>query len=170
MSDEHEAAGPQPEPIRFFGTTWVDHDGGYALRRVGAGLGALVAAAVGAFALRFGYEGLAVAKVGTVVNMLVVIAFAVCSSLAFRRTWEGFANRPDPAADPSAEKSMQSIRMIGFIGSLVAYALRTLTEAPGEKMRRREYEEAVARYQRRRTTRTGNPAAKAKAKGKRKNR
>ncbi|ARZ68634.1 hypothetical protein M1P56_31730 [Streptomyces sp. HU2014] len=166
MSDEHEAAGPQPEPIRFFGTTWVNHDGGYALRRVGAGLGALAAAAAGAFVLRFGYEGLAVAEVGSLVNMLVVVAFAVCSALAFRRTWERFTGRSAGPADPAAERSTQSMMMIGFIGSLLAYALRTLTEAPGEKLRREEYEEAAARYERRRTTRTGNPAAKAQAKGK----
>ena len=36
--------GPQPEPIRFFGTTWVDHDGGYGLRRVGVAVGSLAAA------------------------------------------------------------------------------------------------------------------------------
>ncbi|MGA5132480.1 EamA/RhaT family transporter [Streptomyces olivoreticuli] len=150
MSDEHEATGPRPEPIRFFGTTWVDHDGGYALRRVGAGLGALVAAAAGALVLRFGYEGLTIAKVGNLVNILVAVAFAVCTALAFRRTWEGFSRRPDPAGDASAERSMQSMLLIGFIGSLLAYALRTLTEAPGEKLRRKEYEEAVARYERRR--------------------
>ncbi|GGR44433.1 hypothetical protein ACH4U6_34235 [Streptomyces netropsis] len=162
MSDEHEAAGPQPEPIRFFGTTWVDHDGGYALRRAGVAVGALVAAAAGAFVLRFGYEGLAVAEVGNVVNMLVVVAFAVCSALAFRRTYEGFQRRPDPAADPAAEKSMRSILMIGFIGSLLAYFFRALREAPGEGLRREEYEEARTRYERRRTTRTGNPAARKK--------
>ncbi|MBT2387040.1 hypothetical protein [Streptomyces sp. ISL-11] len=182
MSDEHQApeaagpagsagpagpAGPQPEPIRFYGTTWVHHDGGYALRRVGAGLGALAAAAGGAFVLRFGYEGLAIAEVGSLVTMLVVVAFAVCSALAFRRTWERFTGRSTSTVD---ERSMQSIMMIGFIGSLVAYALRTLTEAPGEKLRRREYEEAVARHERRRTTRTGNPAGRAKGKGRRKGR
>ncbi|MET9643971.1 hypothetical protein ACFZB6_12850 [Streptomyces syringium] len=162
MSDEHEAAGPQPEPIRFFGTTWVDHDGGYALRRAGVAVGALAAAAAGAFVLRFGYEGLAVAEVGNLVNMLVVVAFAVCSALAFRRTWEGFQRRPDPAADPAAEKSMRSILMIGFIGSLLAYFFRALREAPGERLHREEYEEARTRYERRRTTRTGNPAARKK--------
>ncbi|MEV8480301.1 EamA/RhaT family transporter [Streptomyces sp. NPDC051173] len=150
MSDESEATGPRPEPIRFFGTTWVDHDGGYALRRVGAGVGALVTAAAGALVLRFGYEGLTIAKVGNLVNILVAVAFAVCTALAFRRTWEGFSRRPDHAADASAERSMQSMLLIGFIGSLLAYALRTLTEAPGENLRRKEYEEALVRYERRR--------------------
>ncbi|MFF7726569.1 hypothetical protein [Streptomyces sp. NPDC008001] len=154
MSDEQEApdggpAGPRPEPIRFFGTTWLNHDSGYALRRAGACLGALAAAAAGALVLRFGYEGLAIAKVGGLVNTMVVVAFAVCSALAFRRTWERFGRRPDPAADPHAERSMQSLMMIGFIGALLAYALRTLKEAPGEGLHRREYEEAVARYERR---------------------
>ncbi|GGY10809.1 hypothetical protein [Streptomyces hiroshimensis] len=147
MSEEPE--GPQPEPIRFFGTTWVNHDGGYGLRRVGAGLGALAAAAAGALVLRFGYEGLAIAKVGGLVNTMVVVAFAVCSALSFRRTWERFGRRPDPGADPHAERSMQSLMMIGFIGALLAYALRTVKEAPGEQLHRREYEEAVARYERR---------------------
>ncbi|MGK5731287.1 hypothetical protein [Streptomyces sp. URMC 124] len=158
MSEEPE--GPQPEPIRFFGTTWVNHDGGYALRRVGAGVGALAAAAAGALVLRFGYEGLAIAKVGGLVNTMVVVAFAVCSALSFRRTWERFGRRPDPAADPHAERSMQSLMMIGFIGSLLAYALRTLKEAPGEQLHRREYEESVARYERR-------TERKRKGKGKR---
>ncbi|MFE5871908.1 hypothetical protein ACFQ6V_25145 [Streptomyces roseifaciens] len=141
--------GPQPEPIRFFGTTWLNHDGGYALRRVGAGLGALAAAAAGALVLRFGYEGLAIAQVGGLANTMVVVAFAVCSTLSFRRTWERFGRRPDPGADPHAERSMQSLMMIGFVGALLAYALRTLKEAPGEQLHRREYEEAVARYERR---------------------
>ncbi|MEH6378809.1 hypothetical protein V7793_31390 [Streptomyces sp. KLMMK] len=141
--------GPQPEPIRFFGTTWLNHDGGYALRRAGVGLGALAAAAAGALVLRFGYEGLAIAQVGGLVSTMVVVAFAVCSALSFRRTWERFGRRPDPAADPHAERSMQSLMMIGFVGALLAYALRTLKEAPGEQLHRREYEEAVARYERR---------------------
>ncbi|CAM5452014.1 EamA/RhaT family transporter [Streptomyces abikoensis] len=162
MSDEQGTGPqpPQPEPIRFFGTTWLNHDGGYALRRVGACLGALAVAAAGALVLRFGYEGLAIAKVGGLVNAMVVVAFAVCSALAFRRTWERFGRRPDPAADPHAERSMQSLMMIGFIGALLAYALRTLKEAPGEELHRREYEEAVARYERR----TGRKGGKGRRK------
>jgi hypothetical protein len=55
---------------------------------------------------------------------------------------------------------MHSLRIIGFIGVLLAYALRTCTEAPGEKLRRAEYEEARARHERLRTARTGNPAGR----------
>ncbi len=167
MSGENEAtatpSGPRPEPIRFFGTTWVDHSDGYALRRAGVAVGSLAAAAAGAFVLRLGYEGLTIAKVGGVVNAMVVVAFAVCSALAFRRTWEGFVRRPEAPADPSVERSMQSLRMIGFIGALLAYFFRSLLEAPGEKLHRAEYDEARARHERRRGARTGNPAARAKA-------
>ncbi|GHG81643.1 hypothetical protein [Streptomyces griseocarneus] len=166
MSDEHApadgTAGPRPEPIRFFGTTWVEHDGGYALRRAGLVAGSLVAAVVGAYVLRLGYEGLVIAEVGGVINAMVVVAFAVCSALAFRRTWEGFVRRrPDTAADAATERSMQSLMMIGFIGTLLAYFFRGLVEAPGEKLHREEYEQARTRYDRRRSTRTGNPAARA---------
>ncbi|MFC5723702.1 hypothetical protein ACFP1Z_26410 [Streptomyces gamaensis] len=154
-----EATGPQPEPIRFYGTTWLRHDGGYALRRIATGLGALVAAAAGAAVLRFGYQGLTIAKVGSLVNALVVVAFAVCSAIAFRRTWEGFVGRRTEGG--TDDRSMHSIMLIGFIGSLLAYSCRTLVEAPGEKLRRKEYEEAAARHERRRSARTGNPAARA---------
>ncbi|MFF4404667.1 hypothetical protein ACMATS_16745 [Streptoverticillium reticulum] len=150
MSGEHTAAdGPRPEPIRFFGTTWLHHDGGYALRRAGVGLGALLAAAAGALVLRFGFEGLTIAKVGSLVNVLVVAGFAICSALAFRRTWEGFVRRRASAADAAAERSMQNLLLIGFVGTLLAYAVRCLVEAPGEQLHRREYEEACARHDRR---------------------
>lgn len=149
--------GPQPEPLRFFGTTWVGHDGGYGLRRVGVAAGSLVAAAVSCLVLRFAYQGLEIAEVDGLVGMLVVLMFAVCSAIAFRRTWDGFSRRP---ADPSREDSLRGLKSIGFIGSLLAYFVRSLTEAPGEKLRRTEYETALAQYTKRRSARTGNPAAR----------
>ncbi|MEV3856780.1 EamA/RhaT family transporter [Streptomyces sp. NPDC050095] len=158
------APGPRPEEIRFFGTTWLDHSGNYALRRVGVGIGALVAAAAGCFVLRFAYQGLAIADVGSFVNVLVVVMFAVCSAFAFSRTLSGFSERPDP----ERQASLRGFLAIGFVGVLVAYALRCLTEAPGEKLRRKEYETAVEQYERRTTRRTGNPSKKAAAKKKRK--
>ncbi|MEU9706613.1 hypothetical protein [Streptomyces sp. NPDC047981] len=174
MSDEDQTAkpsstaadapaGPQPEEIRFFGTTWVEHDGQYGLRRAGVALGALVAAAAGCFVLRFAYQGLEIAEVGGFVNMLVVLMFAICSAIAFRKTWEGFVRRP---ADPGREDSLRSLKMIGFIGSLLAYFFRCFTEAPGEKLRREEYETARRQYEKRRGARTGNPAARKKPKRK----
>ncbi|MFH8571819.1 hypothetical protein [Streptomyces sp. NPDC017993] len=173
MSDEQtitggpERPGPEPEEIRFFGTTWVEHDGGYGLRRAGVAAGSLALAAAGAVVLRFAFQGLAIADVGGFVGILVVAGFAVCSALAFRRTWDGFTRRPDPSAASTADKSSQGLQLIGFIGSLLAYFCRSLVEAPGEKLHRAEYAAARERHERRRGARTGNPAArKAKATGK----
>ncbi|AYG81288.1 hypothetical protein DWB77_03434 [Streptomyces hundungensis] len=154
-------AGPRPEPIRFFGTTWVDHDHGYGLRRAGAAIGSLAAAVAACFVLRFAYEGLRLANTGTFVNVLVVVMFAICSALAFRKTWEGFSTRP---SDPDADRSLQGLKAIGFIGSLLAYFFRTFTEAPGESLHRTEYETARTQYERRRGNRTGNPSGKKRPK------
>ncbi|CAL9502601.1 hypothetical protein [Streptomyces sp. enrichment culture] len=152
-------AGPRPEPLRFFGTTWVRHDGGYGLRRAGVAAGSLAAAVVGALALRFAYEGLSIARVGGFVNGLLVVMFAVCTALAFQRTWEGFVRRP---ADPAREEALRSLKAVGFLGALLAYFVRSLFEAPGEKLVRAEYETARAQYEKRRTSRTGNPATRKK--------
>ncbi|WP_128382129.1 EamA/RhaT family transporter [Streptomyces cavernae] len=151
--------GPRPEPLRFFGTTWVDHQGGYLWRRAGVALGSLVVAVVSCLVLRFAYQGLAIADVGGVVNLLVVVMFAVCSAVAFRRTWDGFTKRPDP----EQQASLRGLLAIGFVGSLFAYFFRSLIEAPGEKLHRQEYETARARHERGSTRRTGNPARKKKS-------
>ncbi|MEU5583362.1 EamA/RhaT family transporter [Streptomyces huasconensis] len=156
MSEEPTTPGPQPEPIRFFGTTWVTHDGGYGARRAAVAAGSLLAAAAGCFVLRFTYEGLAIADVGTFVNLLVVVMFAICSALAFRRTWEGFGKRHDPAS----QASMRGLLTIGFVGVLLAHFFRSLTEAPGEQLHREEYERAREQYAKRATRRTGNPSRK----------
>ncbi|MBW5486837.1 hypothetical protein [Streptomyces bambusae] len=149
--------GPQPEPIRFYGTTWVHHDGGYALRRAGLALGSILGAFSGAYLLRFAYEGMEIGNVGTLLNVSVVVLFGVCSAIAFIKTWESFSRRPAPSSD---EAALKGLKAIGFIGSLIAYFLRTLSEAPGEKLHRTEYERALADHARRRSTRTGNPAAR----------
>jgi hypothetical protein len=154
--------GPEPEPIRFFGTTWVGHDGGYGPRRAGVAAGALVTAFAAALVLRFAYQGLAIAEVGSFVNVLVIVMFAVCSAIAFRKTWESFTRRPDGS---STEDSLRTLKMIGFIGSLIAYALRCFVEAPGEGLRRAEYETARAQYEKRRGVRSGNPAARRRKGG-----
>lgn len=133
--------GPQPEAIRWFGTTWVQHDAGYGWRRAAAAAGSLLAAAAGAFVLRIGFQGLADAEIGTFVTALAFCGFAVCSVLAFQRTWKSFSTRrpPGQAADN------QSLYAIGFIGALLAYFVRSLSEAPGEALYRSEYEAARAR-------------------------
>ncbi|WP_327317007.1 EamA/RhaT family transporter [Streptomyces sp. NBC_01235] len=152
-------AGPRPEPLRFFGTTWVDHDPGYqgyAARRVAVAVGSLVAVTVSCLVLRFAYQGIAIADLGSFVTLLVVVMFAVCSALAFRHTWDGFSKRPDP----DRQASLRGLLAIGFVGSLLAYFFRTLTEAPGEKLHREEYDTARRQYERRSTRRTGNPSKK----------
>ncbi|MFF7359784.1 hypothetical protein [Streptomyces sp. NPDC008125] len=156
------APGPQPETLRFFGTTWVGHDGGYTLRRVGVSAGSLVAAVGSCVVLRFAFSGLEIAGTGRFLDVLVVLMFAVCSAVAFRKTWEGYRGRP---ADPGREDNLRGLRTIGFVGSLLAYFVRSLREAPGETLLRTEYEAALARYTKRRTTRTGNPATRKDRKG-----
>ncbi|MBC9717978.1 hypothetical protein H9Y04_36145 [Streptomyces sp. TRM66268-LWL] len=154
------AAGPQPEPLPLFGTTWLDHDGGYLWRRLGAGIGSLALAAAGAFVLRFAFQGLEIAKVGNFLNLLLIVAFSACSAIAFRRAWESYGKRVDPESSQSA----RGLMAIGFIGVLLAYFVRTFMEAPGEKLRRTEYETARAQYERRASRRTGNPSNRPKKK------
>ncbi|MFC9282301.1 EamA/RhaT family transporter [Streptomyces collinus] len=148
--------GPRPEPLRFFGTSWVDHDHGYAARRAGVAAGSLVAAAASCLILRFAYEGIQIADSGAFVTVLVVAMFAICSALAFRNTWEGFGKRHDP----QRQATLRGLLAIGFVGSLLAYFFRSLTEAPGEKLHREEYDLAREEYERRTTRRTGNPSKK----------
>ncbi len=150
------STGPRPEPLRFFGTTWVTHDNGYTPRRVAAALGSLAAAVASCLVLRFAYEGLQIADTGSLVTVLVVVMFAICSAVAFRHTWDGFGKRPDP----DRQASLRGLLAIGFVGSLLAYFFRSLTEAPGEKLHREEYEAALEQHRKRSTRRTGNPSKK----------
>ncbi|MEV7526685.1 hypothetical protein [Streptomyces sp. NPDC091371] len=143
--------------MRFFGTTWVNHDGGYALRRAGVAIGSLAGAFASAYLLRFAYEGLEIGNVGPFLSISVVVLFAIASSIAFAKTWESFSRRPAPSSD---EAALKGLKAIGFIGSLIAYFLRSLAEAPGEKLRRTEYDRAKTEFERRRSSRTGNPAAR----------
>ncbi|MFR0358289.1 EamA/RhaT family transporter [Streptomyces sediminimaris] len=147
---------PHPEPLRLFGTTWVDHDNRYTARRIGATAGSLAAAVASCLAFRFAYQGLQIADTGAFVTVLMVAMFAICSALAFRTTWDSFTRRPDP----DRQASLRGLLAIGFVGSLLAYFFRSLTEAPGEKLHRAEYEAALEHYQKRTTRRSGNPAKK----------
>ncbi|MET9501495.1 EamA/RhaT family transporter [Streptomyces sp. NPDC006622] len=147
---------PRPEPLRFFGTTWVDHDHGYTPRRIGVAVGSLAAAVASCLVLRFAYEGVAFADTGAFVTVLIVVMFAISSALAFRTTWDGFGRRPDP----DRQASLRGLLAIGFVGSLLAYFLRSLTEAPGEKLHREEYEAARTAFERRGARRTRNPSKK----------
>ncbi|MEU4112804.1 EamA/RhaT family transporter [Streptomyces sp. NPDC027717] len=146
--------GPRPEPLRFFGTSWVDHTDGYAARRAAVAAGALVAAAVSCLILRLAYQGLQIAGTGSFVTVLVIVMFAVCSALAFRNTWDNFGRRPDP----ERQARLRGLLAVGFVGTLLAWSARSFTEAPGEKLHRTEYDSARAEYERTHSRRTGNPA------------
>ncbi|WP_052432642.1 hypothetical protein [Streptacidiphilus carbonis] len=166
MSEKAERPAPQPDPIRFFGTGWVTHDTGYWLRRVGVSLGALVAACAGALLLRLAVQGVFVSEAGSLVNALLVVAVAICTCVSAIRTWallsKGRASLSGWMAD---EKSVGPMLLIGFVGMLAAYFLRSLLEAPGEAEKRSRYELAVAAHARRRT-----PAAAGGGGGRRKQR
>ncbi|MFE9170754.1 EamA/RhaT family transporter [Streptomyces kebangsaanensis] len=153
------STGPRPEPLRFFGTTWVDRDGGYTARRVGVAAGSLAATAAACLVLRLAYQGLQIADSGSFVMLLVVVVFAVCSALAFGHTWEGFGKRPDP----DRRASLRGLLAVGFVGSLLAYFFRSLVEAPGEKLHREEYRRAREQYERRVTRRSGNPSKRRRS-------
>ncbi|WP_217209129.1 EamA/RhaT family transporter [Streptomyces sp. AC550_RSS872] len=150
------STAPRPEPLRFFGTTWVDHDNGYAARRIAVSVGSLATAAVSCLVLRFAYEGLQLSDIGSFVTVLMVVMFAVSSALAYRHTWDSFSKRPDP----DRQASLRGLLAIGFVGSLLAYFFRSLTEAPGESLHRDEFETARKQHDIRTTRRTGNPSKK----------
>ncbi|GHJ34729.1 EamA/RhaT family transporter [Streptomyces sp. TS71-3] len=164
---------PAPQPLRFFGTTWLTRDRTYAIRRTAVAATALLAAAAGALVLVLACQGLAAAE-GGLVNVLLVAVTAVCSATAFRRTWSGFAVGPDtsaqgprqgPQQDPqqsAPQGSQRGFMAIGFLGVLLAYAVRCAVEAPGERLHRAEYERARAEHARRTARRTGNPATRTK--------
>ncbi|WP_103500661.1 MULTISPECIES: hypothetical protein [Streptomyces] len=151
---------PKPEPIRFYGTSWVDHSRMYTLRRFGLGLAAVSLAALGILVLRLAYSGLYIADSAAWLTMLLVVAFAICSSVAFTRTWSSY-KRPVPGD----EHAFRSIKAIGFIGILLAYGIRSGMEAPGEGLRRAHYDEATDLYRRRTSKRSGNPARRRKRGG-----
>ncbi|CAM5622257.1 hypothetical protein SGRIM128S_01093 [Streptomyces griseomycini] len=65
-----------------------------------------------------------------------------------------------PAPTPTARRSLRGLLTIGFVGSLLAYFFRSLTEAPGEKLHRAEYGKAREEYEKRVTRRSGNPSKK----------
>ncbi|SFD55383.1 hypothetical protein [Streptomyces aidingensis] len=150
---------PEPAAIRFYGTSWLDHSRGYLPRRFLLGLGASLLAVAGVLLLRLAYDGLELSETSDWLRVLLVVAFALCSSIAFTRTWGSYRR---PAALRGDEPSFASIKLIGFIGVLLAYALRSGIEAPGEGLRRAEYERALEQYERRGSRRSGNPSRRTK--------
>ncbi|WP_182446389.1 hypothetical protein [Streptacidiphilus sp. PB12-B1b] len=137
--------GPAPEPIRFFGTGWLTHDTGYWLRRVGVSAGALAATCAGALLMRLAVQGVLVARSGSLVDVLLTAAVAVCTVAAAVRSWTLFARgRAALSGWMAEERSVTPMLAIGFVGALAAYFVRSLVEAPGEAEKRARYERAQA--------------------------
>ncbi|MFE4976895.1 hypothetical protein ACFRAR_32925 [Kitasatospora sp. NPDC056651] len=163
------AGAPEPQPLRWFGTSWLNRDNGYWPRRVAVSIGSLVAAAAVVLVLRFGIEGIALSDNGTFLNGLLTAAIAVCSLMAVRRTWKVLTEGKDQLEGWMAEdKSLGAVWLIGGAGSLLAYFARSLVEAPGEAVQRAAYERAVAQFEKRQASRSGRPDTKAPGRGKRK--
>jgi len=136
---------PSPEPIRFFGTTWVTHDTGYWLRRVAVSAGALAATVAGALLMRLGVQGVFVSKSGSLVNVLLVGAVLVCTAVAAVRAWNVFTKgRASLTGWMAEDRSVGPMLAIGFVGALAVYFLRSLAEAPGEAEKRARHERALA--------------------------
>ncbi|MFB6888702.1 hypothetical protein ACFCX4_05220 [Kitasatospora sp. NPDC056327] len=155
------AGAPRPEPIRWFGTSWVDRGGDYRLRRVLVPVGALLAAAAAAFLLRLAVDGIRVADNGGFLNGLLLAAVAICSLLAALRTWKVLTEGKESLTGWMAEdKSLGVAWVIGGVGALLAYFVRSLREAPGEAVRRARYEKELAQYERRQAGRSGRPGAR----------
>ncbi|MCC9311216.1 hypothetical protein LN042_29860 [Kitasatospora sp. RB6PN24] len=161
----NDVTAPAPEPIRFFGTSWVTRGGDYWLRRAAVSLGALVTVVAGALVLRFAVAGVALSRSGGLVNGMLLLAIAVCTCLAGLRMWKIVTAGRDSLTGWMAEdRSLGAVWLIGCVGSAAAYFLRSLVEAPGEAVQRAAWEEAKARTAKRRAARPGRPGGK---KGKR---
>jgi hypothetical protein len=147
---------PEPEAIRWFGTSWVDRGTGYRLRRVIVPVGALACAVAGALLLRFAVAGVGMSNAGGFVNGLLIAAIAICSCLAALRMWKSLSEGRDALTGWMAEdKSLGAVWMIGSVGAVIAYFVRSLTEAPGEAVLRARHEQALQRYEHRRSARPG---------------
>ncbi|GAA2231502.1 MULTISPECIES: hypothetical protein [Kitasatospora] len=145
-----QSRAPEPEPIRFFGTSWVDRGTGYWARRVVVPIGALLCAAAGALVLRFAVGGVRLSDSGGFVNGLLIAAIAVCSCLAAVRNWKLLTEGRESLAGWMAEdRSLGAVWLIGAVGALVAYFVRSLVEAPGEGVKRAGYDQARMHYERR---------------------
>ncbi|WP_175607701.1 hypothetical protein [Peterkaempfera bronchialis] len=171
MTDDRAPATPsdepRPEPVRFFGTSWVAHGSGYLVRRVAVAAGALLAVAAGVLVMWLAVSGVMISGAGAFVNVLLVAAVLVCSCLAAARTWRILtAGRETLDGWMADDRALGPIRIVGWVGTLAAYFVRSLAEAPGEAAARARHRAALAAYERRRSARSGRPGA-AKRRGRR---
>ncbi|MCD0485252.1 hypothetical protein LO771_23415 [Streptacidiphilus sp. ASG 303] len=156
---------PRPEPVRFFGTSWADRGPGYALRRAAVAAGALAALAAGLLALSL---ALSAFTGGPLLDVLLAAAVGGCSLMAGLRTWRTLSRGRDALDGWMADdRALAPIMVVGFAGTLAAYAVRSLVEAPGEGVARARHEAALAAHARRRTPRGGRPGARRAPGGRR---
>ncbi|SEL42148.1 hypothetical protein [Streptacidiphilus jiangxiensis] len=173
MSEGNPSATSSVEApsLRWFGTTWVDRGPDYWLRRVAVSVGALVAAVAGGFLMRLAVQGVIIAKTGSFIEIVLILAIAVCSCVGALRTWnvltQGKESLSGWMADDKSISVMLIVGFVGFVGSLVAYFLRSLVEAPGEGVARTRYELAVAAAARRKAAPKAGAKAGAKARRRR---
>jgi len=147
-SSASKSPAPQPEPIRWFGTGWVEHDTRYWLRRVGVGAGALLAAVAGALLMRLAVQGVFISRAGSLIDLMLALAVMVCSCVAALRTWSLLSRgRAALSGWMADDRTVGPMLAVGFVGALVAYFLRSLVEAPGEAEKRARYERALGRCQ-----------------------
>lgn len=163
VTDERPTPAAAPEPIRFFGTSWVARGADYWVRRVVVSLGAMLTVALGALVLRFAVSGVQLSKAGGFVNGLLLAAIAVCSCLAALRNWKILADGRDSLDGWMAEdKSLGAVWLIGCVGAAAAYFFRSLVEAPGEAVKRAAWERETARLVKRQASRDGRPGKRKK--------
>ncbi|MFJ4678928.1 hypothetical protein [Kitasatospora sp. NPDC088783] len=152
---------PAPQPIRWFGTTWVRRGPDYWLRRVAVSLGALAATAAGALALRLGVSGVRLSEAAPL-SLPLTLAIGLCSALAGLRNWRILTEGRDSLTGWMAEeKSLAGVWLVGSVGALAAYFARSLVEAPGEGLRRAVHDRETATWHRRGAARAGRDARKA---------
>ncbi|MEV4556717.1 hypothetical protein AB0K51_06935 [Kitasatospora sp. NPDC049285] len=157
------STAPAPEPIRFFGTTWVDRGAAYWLRRVLVSLGALAATLTGALLLRLSVSGVRLSD-ARAVTLLLILALGVCTALAAMRTWKILTEgRGALSGWMAEEKSLGGVWLVGFTGALAAYFCRSLVEAPGEGLKRAVYDQESAVWHRRRAAREARGATRRRA-------
>jgi hypothetical protein len=137
--------GPQPEPLRWFGISWAARGGEYWARRVAVSAGALVVLVAGGLLMRLGMQGVFLARSGSIVNVLLVLAVAICSLTAAARTWKLLSVGKESLSGWMAdERQLRVLLVIGFVGSLAGYFVRSLVEAPGEGAARARWDAAKA--------------------------
>ncbi|MFC8720025.1 hypothetical protein [Kitasatospora sp. NPDC057198] len=152
---------PAPQPIRWFGTTWVQRGTGYWLRRAAVSAGALAATAAGALLLRLGVSGVRISGAAPL-TLLLMLAIGVCCALAGLRNWKILTEGRDSLTGWMAEeKQLAGVWLVGSTGALAAYFARSLVEAPGEGLKRAVYDQESAVWHRRRAARAEREARKA---------